>query len=186
MIGEQVQPEIFKPPLHNLSSEVKWSLGKLLETFKSIFAKDETSICMTNLAKMQINQANSEAVSQKPYPIAMKHYDWVKNEINKLLDAKVICNSHSSWPTPIIIISEGNCGKCLVINYGALNKITQKFIWLMPKVKDIFSKLNSVQYFSTWDLWAGYHHIPLNDTLIPKTAFTSPFGKYEYLKFLLD
>ena len=52
----------------------------------------------------------------------------------------------------------------------------------MPKVEDIFSKLNGTKYFSTLDLQAGYHHIPLNDASIPKTAFTSCFGKYGYLK----
>ena len=44
--------------------------------------KDETSIGMTNLTKMQIDIGNSEPVSQKTYPIAMKHYNWVKNKIN--------------------------------------------------------------------------------------------------------
>ena len=52
----------------------------------------------------------------------------------------------------------------------------------MLKVVDIFSKLNGSKYFSTLDLRAGYHHIPLNKSLIPKTAFNSPFGKYEYVK----
>ena len=50
------------------------------------------------------------------------------------------------------------------------------------KVEDIISKLNGVKYFSTLDLRAGYHHIPWDETLIPKTAFNSPFGKYEYVK----
>ena len=45
-----------------------------------------------------------------------------------------------------------------------------------------FSKLNTVTYFTTLDLQAGYHHIPLDKTSIPKTAFNSPFGKYEYIK----
>ena len=52
----------------------------------------------------------------------------------------------------------------------------------MPKVEDIFSKLNGAKYFSTLDFRAGYHHIPLNKSLIPKTDFNSPFGKYEYIK----
>ena len=52
----------------------------------------------------------------------------------------------------------------------------------MPKVEDIFSQLNGAKYFSTLDLQAGYHHIPLDEASIPKTAFTSPFGKYEYIK----
>ena len=52
----------------------------------------------------------------------------------------------------------------------------------MLKVEDIFVKLNGAKYFSTLDLYAGYHHMPLDNTSIPKTAFTSPFSKYEYLK----
>ena len=55
-------------------------------------------------------------------------------------------------------------------------------MWPLPKVKDIFSKLNGAKYCSTLKLCAGYHHIPLNEDSIPKTAFTSLFGKYEYLK----
>ena len=49
-------------------------------------------------------------------------------------------------------------------------------------MEDIFSKLNGAKYFSTLDLRAGYHHIHLDKSLIPKTAFNSPFGKYEYIK----
>ena len=52
----------------------------------------------------------------------------------------------------------------------------------MPKVEDIFSQLNSTKYFSTLDLWAEYHHIPLDESSTLKTAFTSPFGKYKYIK----
>ena len=52
----------------------------------------------------------------------------------------------------------------------------------MPKVEDIFSKLNGATYFTTLDLWAGYHHIPLDKPPIPETAFNSPFRKYKYVK----
>ena len=52
----------------------------------------------------------------------------------------------------------------------------------MPKVEDIFSKLNGAKYFSTLNLRVSYHHIPLDKSSIPKTAFNSPFRKYEYFK----
>ena len=52
----------------------------------------------------------------------------------------------------------------------------------MPKVEDIFSKLNRATYFTTLDLCTGYHHIPLDKSSIPKTAFNLPFSKYEYVK----
>ena len=70
----------------------------------------------------------------------------------------------------------------IVIDYCTLNKVTRTFTWPMSKVKDIFSKLNGAKYFSTLDLWAGYHHIPLDESSIPKTAFNSPFRKYKYVK----
>ena len=101
---------------------------------------------------MQIYIGNSEPVSQKPYPIAMKHYGWAMDEINKILDAKAMHSSHSSWSAPIIIMPKGDGGKHLVIDYRFLNKVTLNFFWPMPKVEDIFSKLNGVKYFPTSDL----------------------------------
>ena len=146
------------------------------------FTQDETSISTTPLTKMTIDTGNSETVSQKPYPIAMKHYYWVKDEIEKLLTAKVIQGNWSSWSAPIIVVPKGDRRKWLIVDYQALNKVTRKFIWPMPKVEDIFFQLNGAKYYSTLDLWAGYHHIPLDEASIPKTAVISPFGKYEYTK----
>ena len=77
---------------------------------------------------------------------------------------------------------KGDGGKHLVINYRALNKVAWKFVWPMPRVKDIFLKLNGARYFSLLHLHVGYHYIPLEEDSIPQTAFTSSFGKYEYLK----
>ena len=112
----------------------------------------------------------------------MKHYQWVKDDIEKLLTTKVIQTCHSSWSAPIIVVPKGNEEKCLVIDYRALNKVTRKFTWPMSKVEDIFSKLNRATYFITLDVRAGYHHIPLDKPSIPKTAFNSPFSKFEYVK----
>ena len=52
----------------------------------------------------------------------------------------------------------------------------------MPKVEDIFLKLNGAMYFTMLDLRAGYHHIPLDKPSILKTAINLPFRKYEYVK----
>ena len=182
MMSKTVKSDTFNPPRHEISTTVQKSPKLLLEEYDLQFTQDETSIGTTPLTSMSIDMGTANPVSQKPYPIAMKHYNWVKNEIEKLLAAKVICSSHSSWSAPIIVVPKGNGGKCLVIDYRALNKVTRKFTWPMPKVKDIFSKLNRATYFTTLDLHAGYHHIPLDKSSIPKTAFNSPFGKYEYIK----
>ena len=182
MMAEQVQPNIFDPPHYKLKPGIQSKLDVLLNEHESQFAKEETSIGTMLLMEMTIDTGNSDPISQKPYPIAMKNYQWVKEEIEKLLTAKVICSSRSSCSAPIIVVPKGDRGKQLVIDYQALNKVTRKFTWPMPKVKDICSKLNGAKYFSTLDLRAGYHHITLEKSWMPKTAFNSPFGKYEYIK----
>ena len=152
MMVETVTPDTFNPPYYELSKTIHHELNTLLQEYESQFAKNETSIGTTPLTSMTIDTGASDPVSQKPYPITMKHYQWVKEEIEKLLAAKVICSSRSSWSALIIVVSKGHGGKCLVIDYRALNKVTRKFTWPMPKVEDIFSKLNRVTYFTTLDL----------------------------------
>ena len=182
MLPKTVKPDSFTPPKYQLDSSTQQHLDYLLRTFKDQFVKDKTTIGTTPLTQMSIDTGDSDPVSQKPYPIAMKHYQWVKEEIDKLLEAGAIRNSHSSWLAPIIVVPKGDGGKRLVIDYKALNKVMRKFMWSMRKVEDIFSQLNGAKYFSTLDLRARYHHIGLTTYSTPKTAFTSLFGKYEYVK----
>ena len=152
MMSETITPNTFNLPQHELSAAVQDNLELLLQDYESQFAKDETTIGTTPLTSMTIDTGTADPVSQKPYLIAMKHYQWVKEEIEKLLATKVICTSCSSWSAPIIVVPKGNGGKHLVIDYRALNKVTRKFTWPMPKVEDIFSKLNGATYFTTLDL----------------------------------
>ena len=127
MMSETITPDTFNPPQHELSTAVQDNLKLLLQEYESQFTKDETTIGTTPLISMTIDTGTSDSVSPKPYPIAMKHYQWVKGEIEKLFAAKVICTSHSSWSAPIIVVPKGDGGKCLVIDYRALNKVTRKF-----------------------------------------------------------
>ena len=112
MMAETVTPNIFNLPHHALSHTIQHELNALLKEYECQFVKDETSIGTTPLTSIMINTGASNAVSQKPYPIAMKHYQWVKEEMEKLLTAKVICSSRSSWSAPIIVVPKGDGGKC--------------------------------------------------------------------------
>ena len=102
---------------------------------------------------MTIDTGTSKPVSQKPHPIAMKHYrvgqGWNKQTLNGKSSMR---KSIKLVITLIIVVHKGNGGKYLVIDYCALNKVAWKFIWPMPKVEDIFSQLNEAKHFSTLDL----------------------------------
>ena len=94
MMAEQVKPDVFDPPHHKLKADIHSKIDTLLKEYELQFVKDETSIRITHLTSMMINTGSSDRVSQKPYPITMKNYQWVKEEIEKLLAAKVICTAY--------------------------------------------------------------------------------------------
>ena len=85
MMSEEVELDTCEPPHQKCKSNIETKLDTLLKEYKSQLAQDETSISTTPLTKMSMDTGNSEPVSQKPYPITMKHYHRVK-----LLTAKVI------------------------------------------------------------------------------------------------
>ena len=152
MIDEHLQPDTFTPPLHNIPGDVRKSLINYWSCLNYNLHRMKQVLELLISLKILIDTDDSELVSQKPYSIAMKHYDWEWN------DTQIIHSSHSSWSEPIIAVPKGDGRKCLVIDYRALNKVTRKLVWSMPRVEDIFSKLNSAMYFSTLDLHAGFHH----------------------------
>ena len=78
MMAEQVKPDVFDLPSHKLTTNIQIKLDALLKEYESQFAKDKTSVGTTPLTSMMIDTGNSDPVSQKPYPITMKHNKWVK------------------------------------------------------------------------------------------------------------
>ena len=111
IMTEQIKADTFDPPCHKLKTNTQSKLDALLKEYESQFVKDETWIGTISLTSMTINTGSSDPVSQKPYPISMKNYQWVKEEIEKLLAAKVICSSRSSWSALIILVAKGDGGK---------------------------------------------------------------------------
>ena len=77
MTSEKVEPDTFKPPHHKLKQHIETRLTVLLRNMTLSLHKMNT-IGTTPLTEMTIDTGTSEAVSQKPYVIGMKHYQWVK------------------------------------------------------------------------------------------------------------
>ena len=154
----------------------------MLEKNKDAFAEDERQIGTTPHITLSIDTGDQPPVAKRPYTLALKHHDWVRAEIDKLLEAGVIRESDSSWSAPIVVVPKSDGGRRLSIDYRALNQITRTYIWPMPRIEDILAKLGKAKFFTTLDLRSGYHHIALDKHLIKKTAYCTPFGKYEYLK----
>ena len=81
-----------KPGLSDVPIDGKTTLDleKLLEQYSDAFAKDATQIGTTPLMEMDIDTCDCPPIAKRPYTIALKHNDFVKEEINQLLNAGVI------------------------------------------------------------------------------------------------
>ena len=125
------KPSLWDAPI---DKQTKCDLEQLLEENHDAFAEDERQIG-TPLIKMSINTGDHLPTAKKPYALALKHYDWVRDEIDKLLKAGVIQESHSSWSTPIVVVPKGDGGKRLCMDFRALNAITRTYVLPMPRSK---------------------------------------------------
>ena len=121
-----------------------------------------------------------------PYSLALKHHDFLKQEIKNLLNAGIVHKSMSPWVSPVIVIkkhtTEGSpqqfwlCTPTTGTMKGALA--------LMPllKIDKLFALLKGAKFFTAFDLWSGYYHIKLDEESIAKTAFMTVFRKFEFLR----
>ena len=98
---------------------------------------------------MSIDTGDHPLIAKKPYILAINHHEWVKEEIDKLLEAGVISESHSSWSVPIVVVLKGDGGKRMCVDYRALNATSRTYIWPMPRIDDILAKLGKAKFLTT-------------------------------------
>jgi hypothetical protein len=66
------------------------------------------------------------------------------------------------------------------VDYRSLNEVTIKNKYPLPRIYDLFDQLKGACVLSKIDLQSGYHQLKIRATYIPKTAFTTRYGLYEY------
>ena len=88
--------EVSKGTLHRFE--------KLCEDQKDAFSKNNRDIGRTQLIEMEIDTGGSVPLAQSPYTLPLKHYDWVRKEIETLEKAGIIEQSLSPWASPVIVV----------------------------------------------------------------------------------
>jgi hypothetical protein len=81
----------------------------------------------------------------------------------------------------VIFVPKKNGTQRLCVDYHALNEITIKNKYSLPRIDDIFDQLCGACVLSKIDLQSGYHQLKIRECDIPKTAFVSRYGLYEYM-----
>ena len=180
-----------------IKQETRQEFNKLCDRFDDIISKGSDGIRKTLLVEMDINTGDSPPIASKPYTLSLKHYDWVQKEITTLERAGIITKSISPWASPVVIVPKKSTpgelpqrGMC--VDFRRLNKQLPEVknmpggkgcisLVPLPKIEELYAKLQGYKVFSTLDLRSGYYHIGLSDSAKPKTAFVvSRMGKFEF------
>ena len=87
----------------------------------------------------------------------------------------------SPWGAPVLSVKKRDGSMRLCIDYRQLNKVTIKNRYPLPRIDDLMDQLVGASVFSKIDLRSGYHQIRVKSEDVPKTAFRTRYGHYEYL-----
>ncbi|KAL0546240.1 hypothetical protein IC582_016146 [Cucumis melo] len=120
-------------------------------------------------------------ISRAPYRMAPAELKELKVQLQELLDKGFIRPSVSPWVAPVLFVKKKDGSMRLCIDYRELNKVTVKNRYPLPRIDDLFDQLQGATVFSKIDLRSGYHQLRIKDEDVPKTAFRSRYGHYEFI-----
>ncbi|CAN4128393.1 unnamed protein product [Withania somnifera] len=104
-----------------------------------------------------------------------------KVRLRDLLDKGFIRSSVSPWGAPVLFVKKKDGSMRMCIDYRRLNKVTVKNKYPFPRIDDLFDRLRGAAVFSKIDLRSGYHRLRIRTEDVPKTAFRTRYGHYEFL-----
>ena len=101
--------------------------------------------------------------------------------MQELLDQGFIQPSVSLWGAPVLFVKKKDGTLRLCIDYRGLNQITVKNKYPLPLIEELFEQLQGASFFSKLDLRQGYYQLKVKKEDVPKTAFNTRYGHYEFL-----
>ncbi|RVW98761.1 Transposon Tf2-2 polyprotein [Vitis vinifera] len=123
----------------------------------------------------------TDPISVSPYRMAPLELKELKTQLHELLGKGFICPSTSPWGAPVLFVKKKDGTLRLCIDYRKLNRVTVKNKYPIPRIDDLFDQLKGAKYFSKIDLRTGYHQLRVREEDVPKIAFRTRYGHYEFL-----
>jgi len=164
-----------------LTLEEKQQLLSVLQDHDTVFSKRGFDLgCYRE--KFPIETGTAVPIYDKPRRVPYGLRKAMEDELTNLLENNIIRPSRSPWAAPVSFVGKKDGTLRLVNDYRRINKILHAPGNPLPRIDDILASMYGSGYFTSIDLTKGFWQIPLNDQAIPKTAITTPYGLYEFLR----
>ncbi|GKB36792.1 putative reverse transcriptase domain-containing protein [Tanacetum coccineum] len=119
-------------------------------------------------------------VVKSPYRLTPSKMLELSNQLKELQEKGFIRPSHSLWGAPVLFVKKKDGATRMCIDYRELNKLTIKNRYPLPRIDNLFDQLQGACYFYKIDLRSGYHQLKVQEEDIPKTAFRTRYGHFEF------
>jgi hypothetical protein len=125
-------------------------------------------------------EAGSKPLFGPIYQMSPLELDEAKKQLTDLLERGLIQPSKSPHGAPILLVCKANGKLRMCVDYRALNKLTVKNRSPLPRIDELLDRLHGASVFTKLDLQSGYWQIRIAEEDIPKTAFRTRYGQYEW------
>ena len=173
--------EMFDAAALGRSEEQKQKLAELFAKNADVFSRNDTDLGCTNLVEHVIDTGDSPPLKSAPRRIPLAYQKDAEEALQKMYDAGTIRESTSPWSSPLVFVRKKNGQLRPCVDYRKLNMITKQDAYPLPRIQDCLDALAGAQLFSSMDITSAYNQIPVREEDIPKTAFVSKYGLFEFL-----
>ncbi|GJX66121.1 putative reverse transcriptase domain-containing protein [Tanacetum coccineum] len=167
--------------IEDKSGEKRLEDVPIVQDFPEVFPKDLPGLPPTRQVEFQIDLVPGAApVARAPYRLAPSEMKELSEQLQELSDKGFIRPSSSPWGAPVLFVKKKDGSFRMCIDYRELNKLTVKNRYPLPRIDDLFDQLQGSSVYSKIDLRSGYHQLRVREEDIPKTAFRTRYGHYEF------
>nr|GEU68370.1 putative reverse transcriptase domain-containing protein [Tanacetum cinerariifolium] len=152
----------------------------IVQDFPEVFPEDLPGIPPTRQVEFQIDLIPGAApVARAPYRLATSEMKELLDQLKELSNNGFMRRSSSPWGAPVLFVkNDGSFLMC--IDYQELNKLTVNNHYSLSRIDDLFDQLQRSSAYSKINLRSGYHQLMVREEAIPKTAFRTRYGHYEF------
>ncbi|GJV06334.1 putative reverse transcriptase domain-containing protein [Tanacetum coccineum] len=167
--------------IEDKSEEKRLEDVPIVQNFPEVFPEDLPGLPPTRQVEFQIDLVPGAApVARAPYRLAPSEMKELSEQLKELSDKGFIRPSSSPWGAPVLFVKKKDGSFRMCIDYRELNKLTVKNRYPLPRIDDLFDQLQGSSVYSKIDLRSGYHQLRVREEDIPKTAFRTRYGHYEF------
>jgi hypothetical protein len=175
-----IQSSLPDPTLHNLKVKSPEHVP-IVKEYPDVFPEELPGLSPNREIEFAIDLApGTTPIAKRSYRMAATELVELKKQLSELEQKGYIRPSSSPWGAPVLFVKKKDGSMRLCIDYRALNEVTIKNKYPLPRIDDLFDQLKGVKHFSKIDLRYGYYQLKIRPEDVLKTALVTHYGQYEF------